>query len=54
MDKILGGLVLMNGTDIWTEYGVFLAEEKRGGMDNLTAIRRSISGRNTGRSTPPR
>ena len=38
MDKILGGLVLMNGTDIWTEYGVFLAEEKRGGMDNLTAI----------------
>ena len=38
MDKILGGLVLMNGTDIWTEYGAFLAEEKRGGMDNLTAI----------------
>ena len=38
MDKILSGLVLMNGTDIWTEYGVFLAEEKRGGMDNLTAI----------------
>lgn len=38
MDKILGGLVLMNGTDIWTEYGVFLAEEKRGGMDNLSEI----------------
>lgn len=38
MDKILKGLVLMNGTDIWTEYGAFLAEEKRGGMDNLTAI----------------
>ena len=38
MDKMLSGLVLMNGTDIWTEYGVFLAEEKRGGMDNLTAI----------------
>lgn len=38
MDKILGGLVLMNGTDIWAEYGAFLAEEKRGGMDNLTAI----------------
>lgn len=38
MDKILGGLVLMNGTDIWKEYGAFLAEEKRGGMDNLTAI----------------
>ena len=38
MEKILSGLVLMNGTDIWEEYGVFLAEEKRGGMDNLTAI----------------
>lgn len=38
MDKILSGLVLMNGTDIWTEYGAFLAEEKRGGMDNLKAI----------------
>lgn len=38
MDKILSGLVLMNGTDIWTEYGVFLAEEKRGGRDNLKAI----------------
>lgn len=38
MDKILGGLVLVNGTDIWEEYGVFLAEERRGGMDNLSAI----------------
>lgn len=38
MDKILGGLVLINGTDIWKEYGVFLTEEKRGGMDNLNAI----------------
>ena len=38
MDKILSGLVLMNGTDIWTEYGVFLTEEKRGGMNNLKAI----------------
>lgn len=38
MDKILGGLVLVNGTDIWTEYGAFLVEEKRGDMDNLTAI----------------
>ena len=24
MADILGGLVLVNGTDIWTEYGVFL------------------------------
>lgn len=38
MDKILGGLVVINGTDIWKEYGAFLTEEKRGGMDNLTAI----------------
>ena len=38
MDKILGGLVLINGTDIWTEYGAFLVEDKRGNMENLTAI----------------
>lgn len=38
MDRILGGLVLINDIDIWTEYGVFLVEDKRGGMDNLTAI----------------
>jgi hypothetical protein len=38
MDKILGGLVLMNEVDIWTEYGVFLTEEKKGGRDNLTSI----------------
>lgn len=38
MGKILSGLVLVNGTDIWTEYGVFLVEDKRGGMENLAAI----------------
>lgn len=38
MGNILSGLVLVNGTDIWTEYGVFLVEERRGGMENLTAI----------------
>lgn len=38
MNEILSGLVLINGTDIWLEHGVFLAEEKRGGMDNLTSI----------------
>lgn len=38
MEKILSGLVLMNGTDIWTEYGAFLCEDKRGEMSNLTAI----------------
>ena len=30
MEPIMGGLFLINGTDIWTEYGVFLTEEKRG------------------------
>lgn len=38
MSEILSGLVLINEVDIWLEYGVFLAEEKRGGMDNLTSI----------------
>lgn len=38
MGKILSGLVLINGMDIWTEYGVFLVEDSQGGMDNLTAI----------------
>ncbi len=38
MDNILGGLVLINDMDIWTEYGVFLVEDKRGGMENLTSI----------------
>lgn len=34
----LSGLVIINGKDIWTEFGAFLAEEKRGGRENLTAI----------------
>ncbi len=38
MDKILGGLVIINGIDIWTQYGVFLTEKKKGGRDNLKAI----------------
>lgn len=38
MGKILGGQVLVNGIDIWEEYGAFLCEEKRGGMENLAAI----------------
>lgn len=38
MDAILGGKVLVNGTDIWKAYGVFLVEKKRGGRDNLKAI----------------
>ena len=44
MEPIMGGLFLVNGTDIWTEYGVFLTEEKRGGRDNLpwTYARRTV------------
>lgn len=38
MDEILSGQVLVNGTDIWKEYGVFLTEDKKGDMTNLTAI----------------
>jgi hypothetical protein len=38
MAHILSGQVLVNGTDIWQEYGVFLTEEKKGGRENLTAI----------------
>lgn len=38
MDEILSGQVLVNGTDIWKEYGVFLTEDKKGDMANLTAI----------------
>lgn len=38
MTKILEGQVLVNGIDIWKEYGVFLTEEKKGGRENLNAI----------------
>ncbi|MBQ9231580.1 MAG: hypothetical protein IJ190_10465 [Prevotella sp.] len=38
MDGILAGQVIVNDKDIWTSYGVFLAEESEGGMDNLSAI----------------
>lgn len=37
-EHILNGLVLINGTDIWQRYGVFLTEERKGGRENLTAI----------------
>lgn len=32
------GLVIINGADIWTEYGAFLTEEKKGGRENLTSL----------------
>lgn len=41
MDKILGGLVLINNVDIWARYGAFLTEKKKGGKDNLKAILRA-------------
>lgn len=41
MDKILGGLVLVNNVDIWDSYGVFLTEKKQGGKDNLKEILRA-------------
>lgn len=34
----LKGLTVINGRDIWTEFGAFLTEEKAGGRENLTAI----------------
>lgn len=36
--EALRNLVVINGIDIWTEYGAFLTEEKKGGRDNITAI----------------
>lgn len=38
MAHILEGQVLINNTDIWNEWGVFLTEEKSGGRENLNAI----------------
>lgn len=38
MAHILSGQVLINGTDIWQEYGVFLTEEKKGGRENQNSI----------------
>lgn len=38
MAKVLEQLVRMNGVDIYTTYGAFLVEDKRGGMDNITAL----------------
>ena len=38
MGNILGGLTIINGRDIWEDFGAFLTEEKRGGMENLSAL----------------
>lgn len=36
--EALRNLVIINGKDIWTEFGAFLTEEKKGGRENLTSI----------------
>lgn len=38
MAHILEGQVLINNVDIWTGYGVFLTEDKKGDRENLNAI----------------
>lgn len=38
ISESLKNLVIINGKDIWTTFGAFLVEEKRGGRENLTAI----------------
>ena len=38
MNAILRGKVIINGVDIWIDYGVFLVEKKRGDRNNLKAI----------------
>ena len=37
-NTILGGQLLINETDVWSAYGVFLTEERPGGRENQTAI----------------
>lgn len=37
MEELEGHLII-NDTDVWIRYGVFLTEEKEGGRENLTAI----------------
>lgn len=37
-DEIMEGLLLINGVDIWTEYGAWLAEEKEGETTNYSAL----------------
>lgn len=37
-NESLKNLVIINGKDIWIEFGAFLTEEKKGGRENLTAI----------------
>lgn len=34
----MSGLVKVNGKDLWTTYGVFLRESRKGGRENLNAL----------------
>jgi len=45
MSDILSGQLLINGVDVWEEYGVFLTEKQRGGCDNLSALLQPCAGR---------
>lgn len=36
--SIMKGLVYVNGIDIYEDYGAFLSEEKKGGLENQKAI----------------
>ena len=38
MDAVLGGKMFINGVDAWKEYGVFLAEKKRGDRNQRKRI----------------
>ena len=38
MEKVLAGLFLINGTDIYTQYGAFLAEKEEDGNDNYDSL----------------
>lgn len=37
-NEALKGKLIINGADMWSRFRVFLAEEKRGGRENLAAI----------------
>ena len=37
-NETMQNLVIINDKDIWTEFGAFLTEEKKGGRENLEAI----------------
>lgn len=38
MEEVLAGLLLINGTDIYTQYGAFLAEREKDGNDNYDSL----------------